>query len=79
MIIEHHPLSKDFPELRERISALKSHAHFTHLANEYEAVDKSVVRFEQQLEHCSGEELEQLKLRRVHLKDELYALLTAEA
>jgi uncharacterized protein YdcH (DUF465 family) len=37
------------------------------------------VRFEQQLEHCSGEELEQLKLRRVHLKDELYALLTAEA
>ncbi len=79
MIIEHHPLGKDFPELRERISALKGHAHFTHLTSEYETVDKSVVRFEQQLEHCSDDELEQLKLRRVHLKDELYALLTAEA
>ena len=78
-MIEHHPLTKDFPELRDRISALKSHAHFTHLATEYESVDKSVVRFEQQLEHCSYQELEDLKLRRVRLKDELYSLLTSAA
>jgi uncharacterized protein len=78
-MIEHHPLTKDFPELRDRIHAMKSHAHFTNLASEYEDLDKSVVRFEQQLEHCSNQELEDLKLRRVRLKDELYSLLTSAA
>lgn len=78
-MIEHHPLTKDFPELRDRIHAMKSHAHFTNLATEYESVDKTVVRFEQKLEHCSDQELEDLKLRRVRLKDELYTLLTSAA
>ena len=75
---EHHPLIKDFPELRDKIHALKgSNAHFVKLEREYEEVDKEIVRLESGIEHSSSADLEQKKLRRVTLKDELYAMLTA--
>ncbi|NBD20443.1 DUF465 domain-containing protein [Aquabacterium fontiphilum] len=75
---EHHPLIKDFPELRDKIHELKlSSAHFVKLEREYEEVDKEVVRLENGIEHSSSAELEQKKLRRVALKDELYAMLKA--
>ena len=45
--------------------------------DEYEEVDKAVIRLEKGVEHGSDAELETLKLKRVHLKDELYALLKA--
>jgi len=78
MIQEHHPLAKDFPELKDRIHALKtSSAHFVRLEREYEDLDKEIVRLETGVEHASSTEIEQKKLRRVSLKDELYAMLTA--
>jgi len=79
MSAEHHPLAQDFPELRERIHALKSDAHFSRLERAYEDVDKRIARAEDRIEHRSDAELEQLKLERVRLKDELYRLLTATA
>lgn len=76
--MDHHPLIKDFPELRERIHALKtSDTHFARLEREYEDLDKAIVRLESGIEHGSSAELEQKKLQRVTLKDELYALLKA--
>jgi uncharacterized protein YdcH (DUF465 family) len=76
MTQEHHPLIKDFPEFKERIHILKtSSAHFVRLEREYEDVDKAIVRLETGLEHASDQELEQKKLQRVTLKDELYAML----
>jgi uncharacterized protein YdcH (DUF465 family) len=76
MVQDHHPLIKDFPELKDRIHALKtSNAHFAKLEREYEEVDKAVVRLETGVEHGSTAELEKKKLQRVSLKDELYALL----
>lgn len=78
MIQEHHPLAKDFPELKERIHALKvGNAHFARLEREYEDLDKEIVRLETGLEHASSTDLENKKQRRVSLKDELYALLKA--
>lgn len=74
---EHHPLIRDFPELKERIHALKSQAHFAKLEEEYESLDKKITRFENRLENCSDQELEQFKLERVKLKDKLYQLLTS--
>ena len=79
MSTEHHPLIKDFPELRERIHALKSDAHFARLERAYEDLDKRIVRIEDRIEHTSEDELERLKVERVRLKDELYRLLTATA
>lgn len=75
MIVEHHSLARDFPELRERLHALKSDAHFSRLQQEYDHLDREICRLEEGIEHASDEAVEQLKMRRVHLKDELYTLL----
>lgn len=78
MVQDHHPLAKDFPELKDKIHALKtSNAHFAKLERDYEEVDKAIVRLETGLEHSSSTELEQKKLQRVSLKDELYSMLKA--
>lgn len=78
MVQDHHPLSKDFPELKDKIHTLKtSNTHFARLEREYEDLDKAVVRLETGVEHGSSAELEQKKLLRVTLKDELYAMLKA--
>lgn len=76
--VDNHPLGRDFPEYKERLHQLKTtDAHFRRLAEQYEEVDKSVVRAEQNLEHLSDQDLEALKLERVKLKDNLYAMLSA--
>lgn len=78
MAQDHHPLAKDFPELKDKIHALKtSNAHFAKLERDYEEVDKAIVRLETGVEHSSSAELEQKKLQRVTLKDELYSMLRA--
>lgn len=78
MIQEHHPLAKDFPELKDKIRDLKAgNAHFARLEREYEDLDKEIVRLETGIEHSSSGELENKKQRRVSLKDELYAMLKA--
>ncbi len=76
--VENHSLARDFPEHRARIHELKlGDAHFSRLFAEYESLDREIIRVEGGLEHRSDESLEQLKLRRVRLKDELYAMLVA--
>ena len=78
MVQDHHPLAKDFPELKDKIHALKtSNAHFAKLERDYEEVDKAIVRLETGVEHSSSAELEQKKLQSVSLKDELYSMLKA--
>lgn len=78
MIQDHHPLAKDFPELKDKIHSLKtSNAHFAKLEREYEDLDKAIVRLETGVEHGSSIELEQKKQQRVTLKDELYNMLKA--
>jgi uncharacterized protein YdcH (DUF465 family) len=74
---EHHPLIRDFPELKDRIHTLKSQPHFSKLAQAYEDLDKKITRAENRVENYSDSELEALKLERVKLKDDLYRLLTA--
>jgi len=78
MDLDNHPLARDFPELKDKIHTLKtSNAHFARLHKEYEEVDKAVIRLETGIEHSSDAELEDKKMKRVHLKDELYTMLKA--
>ncbi|MCB6182182.1 YdcH family protein [Leeia sp. TBRC 13508] len=78
MHVEHHPLTSEFPELRDQIHVLKtSNAHFAKLFEEYESVDKSVCRAEDGLDALSEVALEDLKKERLQLKDKLYGLLKA--
>ena len=76
MSIEHHGLLHEFPQLRERIHELKiSNTRFAGLYQQYDEVDKEIYRIEEEIETPSDKYTEDLKKRRVLLKDQLYAML----
>lgn len=73
---EHHDLLHELPEHRETIHALKtSDNHFARLFEEYHAVDKQIRRAEQEIETVSDEHAEELKRKRLALKDELFRMI----
>ncbi|WP_455205732.1 YdcH family protein [Kaarinaea lacus] len=76
MFGKHHALAEDFPQFRDRIAQLmQNDAKFAQLHAEYAQIDEEVFRIEEDIETPSDEYTESLKLRRVALKDELYAML----
>lgn len=75
--MEKHDLHHEFPELEQEIHEMKmTNNHFKRLFDEYHEVNQSIYRMETGVEHPSDEMLNQQRLKRVHLKDELYAILT---
>ncbi|MEM9631409.1 MAG: YdcH family protein [Pseudomonadota bacterium] len=75
-----HELHEEFPETTETLRALKANdAHFSRLADEYHAINREVHRIETNVEPASDEVLENLKKKRLHLKDQIAALLAAAA
>ena len=78
MSVEHHDLVHEFPELKDRIHELKlGHAHFRKLFDEYHQLTRSIENMENEVTPAATVSEETAKLRRVHLKDELYQMLTA--
>lgn len=76
MFGEHHDLVHEFPEYKDKIHLLKQdNPHFSKLFDEYNDVDREVRRIEQDIETPSDEYTEELKKKRLLLKDELYAML----
>lgn len=76
MFGESHDLPQEFPEHILRIHQLKErNPEFAKLFNEYHSVDREVRRIEQNLETVSDEYAEDLKKRRLALKDRLYAMI----
>lgn len=75
--MEKHDLHHEFPEYDQQIHDLKvSDNHFRRLFDEYHEINNEVHRIETGAEATSDETLNQLRLKRVHLKDELYSILT---
>lgn len=75
-LVDNHPLARDLPEHKDAIHDLKMNdAHFSRLMEEYETLDKEIVRIEQGLEHVADLELDGMKMRRVKMKDDLLALV----
>ena len=65
-----------FPEYRELITRLKtSDQHFTRLFDKHNELDQKIQNMEAHIESGSHEEVENLKKEKLHLKDELYAIL----
>ena len=72
----HHPLLKEFPEHRETIQWLKvSDEQFRTKFDEYHQVDDKVCRIEEEIDFATDQETDELKMRRAHLKDQLYRQL----
>jgi len=71
-----HELAAEFPELKDRIHDQKmSNAHFSRLYDDYHNVNREVHRAEAAGLNISDEHYEELKRKRMVLKDELYAML----
>jgi len=80
MMIENHSLLKEFPEHKQAIHDLKiGNHHFARLFDEYHTVDKEIHRIEEGVEVTGDVYLEKLKKQRLHLKDELYAMIRGTA
>jgi uncharacterized protein YdcH (DUF465 family) len=78
MSVEHHDLHHEFPELHDRIHDLKlNDAHFRRLFDEYHELTREIEKMEDEVTPTSTQIEEEAKMRRVHLKDELYRMLTA--
>ena len=76
MMVEKHDLIHELPEYREQIHELKmSDKHFARLFEEYHDLDHEVRRIEEGVENTGDAYLEDLKKRRLKLKDEMYGML----
>jgi uncharacterized protein len=74
--MEKHNLLEDFPEFKDKIHDLKtSHEHFKKLYNEYDVVNQNIHRIETGAETVGDALINELHMKRVHLKDQLYSLL----
>jgi uncharacterized protein len=74
-----HDLTEEFPDQRERITALKTtNGHFARLAEEYNEVNRAIHRIETRVEPTSEDVEEELKRQRVRLKDEIFQMLQGQ-
>tara|TARA_R110000782_G_scaffold166178_2_gene258100 strand:+ start:361 stop:612 length:252 start_codon:yes stop_codon:yes gene_type:complete len=76
MELEKHSLVKDLPEHHHTIRHLKMHdAHFAKLFDSYHEVESEVNDLENRNSPVKDDYIESLKVRRVHLKDELLDMI----
>ena len=77
MSVEHHDLHHEFPELHDKIHDLKIHdEQFRKLFDEYHELTRAIEKMEDEVTPASTQAEEEAKMRRVHLKDQLYSMLT---
>ena len=68
-----HALAEDFPELAQKIAALKaSDAHFAKLVEAYTLVNHKIYRAENRLDLLTEAQEEALKRERALLKDHIW-------
>jgi uncharacterized protein YdcH (DUF465 family) len=76
MTIEKHDLIHELPEYRDLIHRLKmDDHHFARLFDRYHEIDHEIHRIETNAEITSDEYLEERKIQRLHLKDQLFEIL----
>ncbi len=71
-----HELAEEFPEHKEKLHDLKMNdAHFVRLADAYHNINREIHRIEAAGINTGDEEFEELKKKRLALKDDIYAML----
>jgi uncharacterized protein len=76
MLGESHDLLHEFPNLEEKIAALRAdNTEFARLMDEYDGLDARVRSIEELGTPVADETIEELKKERLHLKDVLYGIL----
>jgi uncharacterized protein YdcH (DUF465 family) len=73
-----HELAEEFPESLAQISELKqTDQHFSHLFEEYHAVNRAIHRAETDLEPTDDFHMQEMRKQRLHLKDQIARILAA--
>ena len=71
-------LADAFPDDAEALHQLKlTNAHFARLAEQHHEVNREIHRIEAEIDAASDDRLEALKKERLHLLDEIAAMLEA--
>ena len=71
-----HELAEEFPDKTDRIHELKTeNSHFRKLFDEYHEVNRTVHRAETNIEPMDSIAEQDLRKRRMHLKDELAKMI----
>jgi len=74
-----HDLISEFPKHKERIRTLKlEDSHFRKLFDQYHDVTRQISRSEQRIELLTSLEEENLRKKRLVLKDEIYQIITSK-
>ena len=77
MTLQKHDLLSEFPDSRDSIHTLKmNNAHFAKLFEQYHNTDHDVHRIESGAENTSDDYLEGRKKERLHLKDQLFKMIS---
>lgn len=78
MLGESHDLLHEFPDLEQKIAALRAdNTEFARLMDEYDNLDARVRQIEELGNPVADETIEDLKKQRLHLKDALYDMIRA--
>ena len=78
MLGESHDLLHEFPDLEQKIAALReSNDDFARTMTEYDTLDAKVRKLEELGTPVADETIEDLKKERLLLKDRLYEILRA--
>lgn len=76
MELLNHDLAHEFPQYLEKMRSLKmSDPHFASLFAQYDADNHAITKYEFGVGAISDEALEDLKKRRLRIKDEIYEIL----
>ncbi len=73
-----HDIPHEFPQLKDKIHALKTtHQHFARLYDDYDEVNHTITKVETGGAVMADDALENLKKKRLKLKDEIVQMLHA--
>jgi len=76
MDLLNHDLAHEFPEYLQKMHSLKaSDPRFASLFSRYDTDNHAIARYEQGVGTITDEALENLKKRRLKVKDEIYQIL----
>ena len=76
MYIQPHDVEHEFPEYKQTLQEMKSQdAHLAELIAEYEQLNAEIVDIEENEKPFQDFEFEDMKKRRLLLKDEIYFIL----
>lgn len=80
MNIKDYSILREFPNMSEQIHMLKKNdSHFAGMCERYDELEHNIHQMESGVETFTDEHIEELKKKRLKIKDELFSILQKAA